>query len=161
MFWNWDKPTEKSKMKYRNILLLCKELESALQIWCSITPKDLIYFLFNNKYLGFLVAQMVESACNAGDLSSDPWVGKITWRREWLSTPVFLLGESHGQKSLVGYSPWIRKESDTTEVTEYAQEIIYINTLVWSRSWTHKKYPGTQNQMEEKGLTGEVTHRRL
>ena len=34
-----------------------------------------------------------------------PWVGKIHWRRAWQSTPVFLTGESHGQRSLVGYSP--------------------------------------------------------
>ena len=40
---------------------------------------------------------------------------KIPWRREWLPTPVFLPGKSHGQRSLVGYSPWGRKESDTTE----------------------------------------------
>ena len=35
--------------------------------------------------------------------------------REWLLTPVFLTGEFHGQRSLVGYSPWGRKELDTTE----------------------------------------------
>ena len=35
-----------------------------------------------------------------------PWVGKNTGRREWLPTPLFLLGESHGQRSLVGDSPW-------------------------------------------------------
>jgi len=34
----------------------------------------------------------------------DSWVGKIPWRRKWQPTPVFLLGESHGQRSLVGYS---------------------------------------------------------
>ena len=34
-----------------------------------------------------------------------PWVGKIPWRRAWQPTPVFLPEESHGQKSLVGYSP--------------------------------------------------------
>ena len=45
----------------------------------------------------------------------DPWVGKIPWRREWQPTPVFLPGEFHGQKSLMGYSPWGCKESDTTE----------------------------------------------
>ena len=39
------------------------------------------------------------------------------WRRAWQPTPVFLPGESHGQMSLVGYSPWGCKESDTTEVT--------------------------------------------
>ena len=36
---------------------------------------------------------------------SDPWVRKIPWRREWQTAPVFLAGESHGQRSLVGYSP--------------------------------------------------------
>ena len=45
----------------------------------------------------------------------DPWVGKIPWRREWQLTPVFLPGEFHGQRSLAGYSPWGRRESDTTE----------------------------------------------
>ena len=42
-------------------------------------------------------------------------VGKIPWRRKWQPTPVFLPGESHGQRGLVGYSPRGRKESDTTE----------------------------------------------
>ena len=49
--------------------------------------------------------------------SFDPWVRKILWRREWQPTPVFLSGESHGQRSLAGYNPWGHKESDTTEVT--------------------------------------------
>ena len=43
------------------------------------------------------------------------WVAKIPWRTKWQSVPVFLPGKSHGQKSLVGYSPWGHKESDTTE----------------------------------------------
>ena len=34
----------------------------------------------------------------------NPWVRKIPWRKEWLPTPVFMPGESHGQRSLVGYS---------------------------------------------------------
>ena len=44
-----------------------------------------------------------------------PWVGKIPWRRQWQLTPVSVPGESHGQKSLAGYSPWDHKESDMTE----------------------------------------------
>ena len=56
-----------------------------------------------------------ESACNAGDQGSIPGLGKIPWRREWLPTPVFLPGEFHGERSLVGYSPWGCKESDTTQ----------------------------------------------
>ena len=47
----------------------------------------------------------------------DPSVGKIPWRREWLSTLVLLLGESHGQRSLASYSPWGLRELDMTEVT--------------------------------------------
>ena len=43
------------------------------------------------------------------------WVGKILWRRAWQPTPVFLPGESQGQRSLVGYSLWDCKELDTTE----------------------------------------------
>ena len=39
----------------------------------------------------------------------------MPWRREWLPTPVFLPGKSHGQRSLVGYSPWGHKESDRIE----------------------------------------------
>ena len=45
----------------------------------------------------------------------DPWVGKIPWRREWQPIPVFLPGQFHGQRILVGYSPWSRKESDMPE----------------------------------------------
>ena len=45
----------------------------------------------------------------------DPWVGKFLWRREWQSTPVFLPGKSHRQRSLTGHSLWGRKDSDTTE----------------------------------------------
>ena len=47
-----------------------------------------------------------ESACNARDLGSNPWVRKILWRRKWQPTPVFLPGESHGQRTLAGYSLW-------------------------------------------------------
>ena len=41
-----------------------------------------------------------------GETWFDPWVRKIPWRREWQPTPVSWPGEFHGQKSLVGYSPW-------------------------------------------------------
>ena len=44
-----------------------------------------------------------------------PWVEKIPWRRKWHPTPILLPGKSHGLRSLVGYSPWGCKESDTTE----------------------------------------------
>jgi len=50
-----------------------------------------------------LVAQMVNLQCRRPGF--DPWVGKIPWRREWQPTPLFLPGEFHGQKRLVGHSP--------------------------------------------------------
>ena len=56
-----------------------------------------------------------ESAFQCRRPRFDPWVGKIPWRREWLPTPVFLPGESHGQRSLVGYSLWGCRELDMTE----------------------------------------------
>ena len=51
------------------------------------------------------------------------------WRRKWQPTPVFLPGESHGQRSLVGYSPWHCKELDMTEATEH-KVIIKINKIL-------------------------------
>ena len=45
----------------------------------------------------------------------NPWVGKMPWRRKWQPTPVFLPREFHGERSLVGYSPYGHEESDTTE----------------------------------------------
>ena len=52
------------------------------------------------------VALVVKNlSANAGDWF-DPWVGKVSWRRTWQPTPAFLLGKSHGQRNLVGYSPW-------------------------------------------------------
>ena len=44
----------------------------------------------------------------------NPWVGKTSQRRAWQPIPVFLPGESHGQRSLVGYTPWGHKEPDIT-----------------------------------------------
>ena len=58
---------------------------------------------------------MVKNLPAMQEAGFDPWVGKIPWRREWLPTPVFLPQEFHGQRSLVAYSPWDHKESDTTE----------------------------------------------
>ena len=45
----------------------------------------------------------------------ETWVEKIPWRRKWQPTPVFLPGEFHGQRRLVGHSPWGHRESEMTE----------------------------------------------
>ena len=59
-----------------------------------------------------------ESACQSGThwrLGFDSWVREIPWRRKWQPPPVFLPGESHGKKSLVGYCPWGHKELHAAE----------------------------------------------
>ena len=76
----------------------------------------LLFFKHGIKRVGVLPWWLSgkESACQCRRLNFDPWVGKILWRRKWQPTPVFLPGKSHGPRSLVGYSPWGRKESDKT-----------------------------------------------
>ena len=61
-----------------------------------------------------------ELASQCGRPGFIPWVGKIPWRRKWVPTPVFLLGESRGQRSLAGYSSWGHKESDRTEGVSFS-----------------------------------------
>ena len=58
---------------------------------------------------------LLGSARNVGDSVSIPGSERFPWRRKWQPTPVFLPGESHGQRRLAADSPWGRKESDTTE----------------------------------------------
>ena len=85
----------------------------------------------------------------------DPWVGKIPWRRKWQPTPVSLPGESHGERSLVAYSPWGRKESDTTEwlhsLTPQPKRRLHVTVLCWwnekgkwgARHWNNLRMPAT------------------
>ena len=69
---------------------------------------------------------------NAGDAETwvDPWVRNIPWRRAWQPTPVFLSGECYGQRSLAGYSPWGRKESDTTEATQHCIALHDVGNII-------------------------------
>ena len=60
------------------------------------------------------MGQMIRICLQRRRPGFDHWVRKIPWRKEWLPTPVFL-PEFHGQRSLVGYSPWGHKDLDTTE----------------------------------------------
>ena len=53
----------------------------------------------------------------------NPWVGKIPWRRAWQPTPVFFPGESQGQRSLAGYSPWGCKESELQQLNTHTHSI--------------------------------------
>ena len=75
-----------------------------------------------------------ESACQCRRCKRhefNPWIGKVLWRRKWQPTPVFLPGKSHGQRSLVGYSPWCHKESDTTEHAHRTDYVLLLRIAVY------------------------------
>ena len=61
------------------------------------------------------VKNLPASAGDIRDVGSSPWVTKISWRKVWQPPQVFLPGESHGQRSLAGYSPWGCTELESTE----------------------------------------------
>ena len=65
--------------------------------------------------MGFPGGPAVKNSLQHRRPGFDPWVRKIPWRRKWQPTPVFLPGESHGQRSLAGCCPRGHKESDKTE----------------------------------------------
>ena len=74
--------------------------------------------LFNDKKSKVLITSGKEPTCQYRRCKRrgfNPRIGKIPWRGAWQPTPVFLPEKSHGQRSLVGYSPWDRKELDTTK----------------------------------------------
>ena len=78
--------------------------------WARFVPFPPISFLRAS-----LMDQVVKNLPAIWETQVQFLVGKIPWRREWQPTPVFLPEKVHGQSSLVSYSPWGRKESDTTE----------------------------------------------
>ena len=87
--------------------------------WGAISNKDHVKKKRNNDLMPGGTSGK-EPACQCRRhkrLGFDLWVRKIPWRKAWQPTPVFLPGESNGQRSLAGYSPWGRKELDMTEAT--------------------------------------------
>ena len=66
----------------------------------------------------------------------DPWVRKIPWRRKWQTAPVFLPGKFHGQRRLVGYSPWGHEESDMAKkLSKHARA--HMHTYTHTHTHTH------------------------
>ena len=106
----------------RSILLqqCSQELISHLLVNSDISYK--MQFLYRNiqchglpRWCQWLRTRLPVQRCGF-----DSWVGQIPWKRAWQPTPVFLPGESRGQRSLVGYSPWSHKELGTTEAAQHA-----------------------------------------
>ena len=86
-----------------------------------------------------------ESACQCRRhkrCGFNPWVGKIPWSRKWQPTTVFLPGESYGQRSLAGNSPWGQKELNMTKWFSThilcpwtAQSMVGWDATIWSLMW--------------------------
>ena len=68
-----------------------------------------------------MVKNLLANAGGVRDMGSIPGLGRSPGVGSGQPTPVFLPGESHGQRSLAGYSPWGHKESNTAEATEHAE----------------------------------------
>ena len=92
-------------------------------------------------------------------------ISLICWRRKWKPTPLFLPGELHGQRSLEGYSPWGRKESDTTEQLNHHYDQSHLLGLPWGQ--TVRSLPAVQDTWVwslggedplEKGITTHSCH---
>ena len=119
---------EKIKKKKKNFFSLCENTGlNFLKTFLCITLKSVnynhcivhyslsTYLYYNWDFPGS--SWRIRLQCRRCKLNL--WVGKIPWRREWLPTPVFLLGEFHVQRSLASYIPQGNKESDTNEYLTY------------------------------------------
>ena len=99
-------------LKYCNLLVVYK---IHLHMCIFLSPGDLVG---------------KESACSAGDPSSILGSGRSPQQREWQPTTIFLLGELHGQRSLVGHNPWGQKELDMIERLTCIQTHMHIYVSV-------------------------------
>ena len=123
-------------------------------------------FVFENPRdkLGFPGGTEVKNPlANERDGSFNTWVGKISWRRKYQSTPVFLLGKLHGQRSLLGYNLWGHKESDTTEWLSTQRETgTGVKSTTIYQCTSSEKCPRklwvAGNQSVDKGLFRKATH---
>ena len=80
-----------------------------------------------------LVVQMVKHLPTMWETQVWSLVRKIPWRRKWQPIPISLPGKSHGQRSLVGYSPWGREESGTTERLQFSLSDMQMTPPLWKK----------------------------
>ena len=102
---SWPSPTEEGTAQTESSRNLQETLKMLATYLCMCETK-----LGLPKWL-----RGKEPACQCRRCRVHPWVGKIPWSRKWESTPVFLPGRLHGQRSLAGCSPRGCKESGTNE----------------------------------------------
>ena len=101
-----------SSLSFIDHFILFPPKSPARGLFLKSQPHPIAFTTAPNSSMGFPGGSVGK---NTGRCGFGPWVGKIPWRGTWKPTPVFLPGESHGERSLAGYSPRGCKESDTTE----------------------------------------------
>ena len=94
----------------------------SIVFFLSLLSRKRSSFYLKEELYDFSLASKLSPLCKRHGFN--PWLWKIPWRRAWQLTPVFLPGEFHAQKSLVGYSPWGHKRVRHNLANEHAQYII-------------------------------------
>ena len=112
-YWNFSFSISPSN-EYSGLISFRMDWFDLLAIQGILKSSPIVLLEFSLPSLLSLVTQMVNVCLQCRRPRFNPWVRKIPCRREWQPTPVFLPGESLGQRSLAGYSPWGCKESDLT-----------------------------------------------
>ena len=139
---------------YFLLFCLVEKLES-LKLWLSQTDVMTLCKIYTTllRIAGFPSGSVVESACNCERRGFSPWVGKISWRGKWQPTSMFLPGNSHGQRSLVGYSPWGGKSQTRLSDWTWAQGLLqdYKSSSadfwsLWSTFHTNEGMKGNHHQ---------------
>ena len=139
------------------LLFLIWKIFSQQNLWYLMSPNRMKLFL-KKSYLGTsqglldFLGGKVKNLPAVGRPGFDLWVGKIPWRREWLPILVFLPGESHGQRRLVGCHPW-----DCGVRHDWATNTFTLHFLNWKpsdvKSWLIGKDSNTgKDRRQEKGV---------
>ena len=136
--------THKSAVETSQAIFMCSFTQLLLTMFSS--PQRKITLTTGNESL---VAQMVKPAMQQPRVQF--WFGKITQRTVWQPIPVFLPGEFHGQKRLAGYSPWGRKESDTTEQLTHTHTATILRLILRTRHLQTHHLLNPQNCLREVG----------
>ena len=124
-----------------------------------LTELGEIFYLLDHWFiLSFPGGSDGKSVClQFGRPRFDPWVGKIPWRRKWQPTPVVLPGKFHGWRNVICYSPWGRKESDTTEGLVYSKRIQFRNSQM--EEMCKAKTYGERTRALSRGHSSQISKR--
>ena len=96
------------------------EWRCELSFWILLNAPYIVLLSILEHFPGGSVVKKIFFACQPRRhrrCRFDPWVGKILWRRAWQPTPVFWPGESHGERSLVVYRPWVARRPTVSDTT--------------------------------------------